>query len=313
MKLWVNTTTIKAGKRNDLNNPITAALYNISRAGTDLGHTVSYSNTMDDYDCVFVFGSITRRKLDTDRAVSITACRENGKPIFSLDSGLFSTYIRNKTKSSESNFFRIGLGDCVGTGDFLNENSTEERYTWFKKAYSFEEKAPNPSPEGPILFLLQTERGWQYDNLEPYKDWARNTLLRIREYTERPIVLRAHPNHAREPLDYIAAGVKSVSFEYGERARQSSISSIRKASAVVTHSSSAAIEAYVEGVPTFALDERCLGFKHFSQDLSKIDDLSIYNWDSRYQNLCDWAMSTWHISELKDPRLLDYYLKKAKV
>ena len=314
MKFWINTATIKARKRNDLRNPITAALHNIA-IGLQAGGWNVVSSPVDpgDWDAVFVFGSITRRKLDTERAVSITRCRESGRPIFALDSGLFSTYIRRTTKSSESYFFRVGLGDCVGTGDFLNENSTEERYEWFKKAYSFSEQTPNPNPEGPILFLLQTERGWQYDNLEPYKDWARNTLLRLREHTERPIVLRAHPNHAREPLDYISAGVKSVAYEYGERARQSSIESIRKASAVITHSSSAAIEAYVEGIPTFAMDERCLGYKHFSHDLSKINDLSHYNWNDRYQNLCNWANSTWHIEEFKNPKLMEYYLKKAKI
>lgn len=313
MNLWIDSSTIKLRKRDDLSNPITAAMRNIEVAGQALGHKCLFTTHMDSSDCVFVFGSITKRKLDTERAQTIVRHRSNGTPTFALDSGLFSTYIRRKTNSSESNFFRVGFGDCVGTGNFLNDNSTPERYEWFKKAYGFQEQAPTQNVSGPILFILQTERGWQYDNLEPYKDWARKTLLSLRSHTDRHIILRAHPNHAREPLDYIAAGVNNVSYQYGERARQSSIDAIREASAVVTHSSSAAIEAYIEGIPTFALDERCLGYSHFYHDLSKIDDLSIYNWDSRYQNLCNWAMSTWHIEEFKNPKLIDYYLKKAKL
>lgn len=312
MNLLINTYTIKARKRDDVTNPITVALRNVGNSASILGHNVSYGDYCNPVDFIWLFGSHTRRKPDTERAISIAKCNNSGTPTFSLDSGLFSTYIRRKMKSSESNFFRVGLGDCVGTGNFLNENSTPERYEWFKKAYSFEEKAPNPSPNGPILFILQTERGWQYDNLEPYKDWARKTLLRLREYTDRPVVLRAHPNHAREPLDYISANIKSCTYEYGERARQSSIDSIRSASAVITHSSSAAIEAYIEGVPVFALDKRCLGYNHFFNDLSKINELSVYNWDNRYQNLCNWAMTTWHIEEFKNPKLIEYYLKKAK-
>ena len=313
MKILIDTSTIKARKRDDLSNPITAAFHSLANGARNCGHTVDFGNVVGDHSCVFVFGSITRRKMDTERAQSIAKHRSNGTPIFALDSGLFSTYIRRKINSSESNFFRIGFGDCVGTGDFLNEDSTPERYEWFKKACNFQEQAPTKNDSGPILFILQTERGWQYDNLEPYKDWARQTLLSLRQHTDRHIILRAHPNHAREPLDYIAAGVNNVSYQYGERARQSSIDAIREASAVVTHSSSAAIEAYIEGIPTFALDERCLGYHHFSHDLSKIDDLSVYNWDSRYQNLCDWAMTTWHIEELKNPKLLEYYLKKANI
>ena len=313
MNILIDTFTIKARKRDDLTNPITAALHNVGHSGSQLGHNVRFGNDMDAPSCVWLFGSITRRKMDTERARTIQHHRSNGTPTFALDSGLFSTYIRRKTNSSESNFFRVGFGDCVGTGDFLNETSTAERYEWFKQAYDFSEQKPTKNFDGPILFLLQTERGWQYDNLEPYKDWARQTLLRIREYTDRPVTLRAHPNHAREPLDYIAAGVNNVSYQYGERSRRSSIDAIREASAVVTHSSSSAIESYIEGIPTFALDRRCLGYNHFCNDLSKINDLNLYNWDSRYQNLCDWAMTTWHIEEFKNPKLIDYYLKKAKL
>ena len=312
MNLLINTYTIKSRKRDDITNPITAALRNVGHSASMLGYDVSYGDYTDPVDFIWLFGSHTRRKPDTERARSIAKCNNSGTPTFSLDSGLFSTYIRRKMKSSESNFFRVGLGDCVGTGNFLNENSTSERYEWFKKAYDFSERTPTTNDNGPILFLLQTERGWQYDNLEPYKDWARKTLLLLREYTDRHIILRAHPNHAREPLDYISNGVKNVSYQYGERLRQSSIDAIREASAVVTHSSSAGIESYIEGIPVFSLDERCLGHKHFCNDLSKINELSYYNWDNRYQNLCDWAMTTWHIQEFKNPKLIEYYLKKAK-
>lgn len=312
MKILINTSTIKARKRDDLTNPITAALRNVGHASALLGYDVHYGDYNMPMDFIWLFGSHTKRKPDTERARSIAKCNNSGTPTFSLDSGLFSTYIRRRTSSSESNFFRVGLGDCVGTGNFLNSNSTPERYEWFKNAYNFTEKDPTTNHDGPILFILQTERGWQYDNLEPYKDWARKTLLSLREHTDRHITLRAHPNHAREPLDYIANGIKNVSHTYGDRSRQSSIDAIREASAVVTHSSSAGIEAYIEGIPVFALDERCLGYQHFSHNLSEINQLSDYNWSNRYQNLCDWAMTTWHVEEFKNPKLIEYYLKKAK-
>ena len=313
MNILINTYSIKARKRDDERNPITAALWNVGRSCTILEHNVHYGNYTIPMDFIWLFGSFTKRKPDTERAISIAKCIKSGTPIFSLDSGLFSTYIRRRTNSTESNFFRVGLGDCVGTGNFLNENSTPERYEWFKKAYDFQEKPPKTNTDEPILFMLQTERGWQYDNLEPYKDWARRTLHKIREHTDKHVILRAHPNHAREPLEYIAKDVNNVSYQYGERARQSSIDTIRKSSAVVTHSSSAAIEAYIEGIPVFALDERCLGYKHFSNDLSKINYLNDYNWSERYQNLCDWAMTTWSIEEFKNPKLIEYYMKKAKL
>ena len=309
MKIQCDFSTIKASKRHLLSNPITAAFHAIQAAVYESGHEI----VQEDPDLVFVFGSITKRKMDTERAISIQQHRDNGTPIFSLDSALFSTYIRNKMDSPETYMFRVGLNDCVGTGNFLNENSDSQRLVWFKKAFGFEEKEPNTDQDKPILFLLQSERGWQYNDHLPFYSYARKVVKQIREVTDKPIVLRAHPNLDRNPTEMIAEGFDDVTIERADKARRTVIDSIRKSSAVITHSSSAACESIVEGIPTFALDERCVVYDACEHDLNKLNNLDAIDWSKREQNLYNWSYTSWTVDEMANPDWLSYYLERAEL
>ena len=132
MKIGFEYRTIKAAKRNDLRNPITAAF----KALEDAVRQSQYKLTdVRDADVVFVFGSITERKTQTERYLVIDALRKSGKHILSIDSGLFGTYIRQKLQNPESHFFRIGYGDCTGEGDILVEGMDSQRLDWFMKSF----------------------------------------------------------------------------------------------------------------------------------------------------------------------------------
>ena len=310
MKCHVDFLTVKSSKRRDPSNEITSAFMALREAIQLSSH--EYVDNSDDAEVVFVFGSITRRKLDTERAQRILLHRKNGKKIFALDTGLFSPYIRRHTNQKNPGFLRIGYGDITGEGNFLNENSTKERYEWFKEAYKFEEREPTTNTNKPILFILQSEKGWQYDNQEPYYSWAQKVVSRIRSITDRKIILRAHPNTDRHPTEWIARGHSNIEITYGDRGRATVIDAIREAGAVVTHSSSAAVESIVEGIPTYALDKRCVAHEACDNDLTKLIHPEDYNWSNRQQILWNWAMSSWHTEEMKNPALIEYYMEKIK-
>ena len=309
-KVFVDTSSIKAGKRNDLSNPITLAMHNLAIGFEKAGYETVIAPTIDtDYDVAVVFGSITKRKMDTERAISIQSHRDKGKKILSLDSSFFSTYIRNASASPETFMFRIGVGDCVGSEPFKIDSTTSVRYEKFEQRFSFEMKKPRLHAE-PIMFILQTERGWQYDNLMPYKDWARHVLLKIREITNKHVILRAHPNHSREPLEYISKGIQNVSFQYGTRARMSLIRDLNNVGFAVTHSSSAAVETLCEGVPTIALDKRCIAYDLCSHKLEDLLKPESFDWSKRSQTFNDWANVSFHVDEMKNPAIIDYNMHR---
>jgi hypothetical protein len=310
MKISCDYHTIKLAKRYNPQNPITAAFNSIKKAVQASEHT--YVDNPEDAEVIFVFGSITQRKLETERAKRILHHKMKFKKIFSLDSSFFSTYIRNHVGSPETYMFRVGYRDCTGTGDFLNKDSNDERYKWFKEAFNFEEKEPRIKNDAPILFLLQSEKGWQYNSMQPYHHWARGVVEQLRRLTTRQIILRGHPNPDRNPIYGIGAGLDNVRYTQADRGRRTLFDDLEGAGAVITHSSSAVIESAVEGIPSFALDPRCVIYPYLEHQLGKINFLEDYDWSWREQALKDWAYTSWHVKEMENPAWIDYYMNKIK-
>lgn len=310
MKINCDYRTIKAAKRLDHLNPITAA-FNAIRSAIERSKEYEYEETPSKADVVFVFGSTTLRKPDTERAIAMLEHRENKKHIFSLDSALFSTYIRRRLNSSETHMFRIGYNDCTGEGDFLNEESERHRYEWFKRTFDFRESHPRCDNTAPVLFALQSEKGWTFNEEIPYIEVARGIIQQIREHTDRRIVLKPHPNQNRGDVEWIAAGYSNIEILRQDRTRRDIIDDFSGVGAVVTHSSSVACESYVEGIPTFALDKRCVVYDSCEHDLKNINSLEKIDWSSREQTLWNWAMTSWHVKELENPQLIDYYFGKV--
>ena len=80
-------------------------------------------------------------------------------------------------------------------------------------------------------------------------------------------------------------------------------------SAVVTHSSSGAVEALVEGIPTFATSPRCIAY----EACGNLNDIAEpFDWSKREKLLWKWAHTTWSIEEFASPKLIDSYIQRAK-
>lgn len=296
MNFYFEYKTIKASKRYDLSNPITAAFKALETAVTLADHPIT---SYDDADVVVVFGSITHRKTETERAIVVQRARDSGKHILSLDSGLFGTYIREKTKSPESGFFRIMYGDCTGQGEMV-PNTNNTRLNWFCDTYNIKIKEPKEN-DGPILIIGQSEKGWQYDSKVPYHSWVGQTIHTIREQTDRPIIYRVHPTDVG-PSAVIASKYENVSISRGNRTRMGILDDLEKCTTSFTHSSSAAFESLVEGLYTFALDERCVVSEGCSNGFTPMP------WDKRMDVLAKCANNTYHIKEMTNPSIIDMYV-----
>jgi len=313
MRIVSYTSSIKAGKRHDLNNPITRALKNF---GDEEYCGVKPLKIPHAGIC---FGSYTQRKLDTERAVLIQNLEKTDIPVFYCDSAAYSTYIRNAMNTSETNMFRLGLGSCTGNGTYWKEDLPSDRFEGMKKAFNFTEKDPQNNTDGSIVFLLQSETGWMYDSKEPYSKFLQSSLEKIRSKTDRKIIIRTHPTGdlafrkwLKDPQHHLHSFFKSFSnyeVHHADRARRSLFDSMSNVHSVITHSSSAALECVVEGIPTFALDDRCFGSGMYLKDLDKIESAyDEFKWEKRDQWMYNIAYTSWTTEELKSQEVKDYYL-----
>ena len=81
----------------------------------------------------------------------------------------------------------------------------------------------------------------------------------------------------------------------------------------MTHSSSGALEAVLEGIPTFALSPRTFGSPLYLTDLKDIGNaFHTFPWDDRQQWLYNLAYTSWSVEELKTIEVLRYYTNMLK-
>lgn len=108
-----------------------------------------------------------------------------------------------------------------------------------------------------ILMCLQRDGGWSMAGFSVV-DWALITAKRIRQYSNRPIRIRAHPGdkkagrYCRDILDlFTRHGIQNVSLSDG---KTTLTRDFKHCWAVVCHNSSPGVAAAIEGVPVFVTD-----------------------------------------------------------
>lgn len=147
-----------------------------------------------------------------------------------------------------------------------------------------------------ILLCLQRNGGWSMGKYSTV-DWAAQTILQLREFTDRKIVVRAHPGD-RRARDYLGTIVEIESTLNVELSPPgcSLVDDLKDCWAAVNHNSSPVVGAAIEGVPIFVTDpERSQCKEIANQDLSQIESPVMYDRQSWVERL---SMFHWNFDEL---------------
>jgi len=165
-------------------------------------------------------------------------------------------------------------GVFPSTGIYCDSAPDYNRWREISRKMNIAEK-PWRTTGDHILLCLQRNGGWsmgQYD----VQDWALNTIETIRKYSQRPIVIRAHPGDKGANVYLNPANPacrirqKGVSISAPGR---SLIEDLHNAWCVVNHNSSPAIGAAIEGIPVFVTDKP----RSQARDIANIDLSMIEN------------------------------------
>jgi hypothetical protein len=152
-----------------------------------------------------------------------------------------------------------------------------------------------------ILICLQRNGGWSMSGFD-VQDWAINTVNTIRQFSDRPIVIRSHPGDAKaqiylDPLNpqYKLKHLKNITIS---KDGKDLIHDLNNAWAVVVHNSSPAVAAGIEGYPIFLTDpDRSQAAEIANTDLKLIETPSTefdrQRWVERL------SMFHWNFEELK--------------
>lgn len=154
-----------------------------------------------------------------------------------------------------------------------------------------------------ILICLQRNGGWSMRGLDVL-DWLNQTILKIRQYSNRPIIIRAHPGD-KKIKPFLKANHKNTKLSINEKL----IDDFKDAWATVVYNSSPSVASLIEGIPVFVTDpspEHSQTFGIANTELSVIENPQMLDRQLWIEKL---SMSHWNFDELRSGEAWQFFRK----
>jgi hypothetical protein len=139
------------------------------------------------------------------------------------------------------------------TGEYCDHTPDPDRWNTIQRHMNIQMQ-PWRTTGDHILLCLQREGGWSMQG-RSVLDWVSDTIMTLRNHTDRPIRVRTHPGDRKaqsymsgfQPVDVLKRVTLSDPVT-------SLLDDLKNCWAVVNHNSSPAVGAALEGVPIFVTD-----------------------------------------------------------
>lgn len=215
--------------------------------------------------------------------------RKHKKHTVIIDSNLF-LYV---DKTNAKHYLRYSLnGVFPTTGNYFWDNPDPKRWESISRNLGIRLQ-PERTKGHHIVICLQRNGGWSMQGLDVMQ-WVMQTIKTLRMFTDRPIVVRAHPGDKRAK-QYLQINKPGVVISHKPDIRQDFIN----AHAVITYNSSPGVAAAIEGLPVFVLDPNpkiSQAFDIANTDITKIENPQHFDRDTWIKKI---SMSHWNFEELK--------------
>lgn len=277
--IFFNTSSPNIEKKKYLDGFLEAAKY--FKKDTFIPVT---GNKYVDCDIAIVFGfyGVNMGELHKIRKLIYHQHTKKGKKCIFIDADLFRFIGTNENTHVRISYKSIFFNEAI----HFNEVYDDQRWNLIKerKGITLSDYKTKGSH---ILICLNSNpyvgRGWSAGKTDIY-DWAEKTIVDIRQYSEKPILLRFHPNTKEEdqkkiPLErFLKCAQNNIIFSGGVNSKSnlvipntSLIDDCQKAQVCVVHNTSASTTPIIYGVPVFTNDLNCPVYDIANHDLSKIE------------------------------------------
>lgn len=238
-----------------------------------LGHEIS-----KDHDAIPVIWSVLWNGRMLPNRIIYEDAIKNKKPIVIIEVGNF---LRGKT-------WRISLNHINNLGIFGNdENFDYDRNKKFN--INLRDFQKNRKPE--ILIACQHQKSLQWQGQPSIDQWVRSTIKKIREFSDRSIIVRPHP---RSPF---VLQEKEVIFEKPKLIPNTydNFDIDFNYQCVINHNSGVPVQAAISGIPTIC-DQSCLAYPVSM----RFCDLENPQLPSREQWLIKLLHTEWFVDEIRE-------------
>ena len=231
------------------------------------------------------------------RKNAIALQKKNQQRSLIVDSNLFLY----ADKSNSLHYLRYSFdGVFPTTGFYFDQDVDPARWSQISKDLGISLK-PWRTQGNHILICLQRNGGWSMRGLDVI-EWMNSTILEIRKYSKRPIVVRAHPGD-KKISSYLKINHKSVSLSTKTDLRED----LQNAWATVVYNSSPSVASIIEGIPAFLTDpepQHSQSFIVANTNISKIEDPIMADRQAWIERL---SMCHWKFDELKSGSAWNFF------
>jgi hypothetical protein len=233
------------------------------------------------------------------RKTAINLQKSTNKRSLIVDSNLF-LYV---DKTNPLHYLRYSFdGVFPTTGFYFDQDVDPARWQQISKDLGISLQ-PWRTQGNHILICLQRNGGWSMGGLDVIQ-WMNSTILEIRKYSKRPIIVRAHPGD-KKIGGYLKINHKAVSLSVNPDLRDD----LRNAWATVVYNSSPSVSSIIEGIPAFLTDpypQNSQSFAVANTDISKIEDPVMIDRQAWIERL---SMCHWKFDELKSGAAWQFFKK----
>jgi hypothetical protein len=258
-------------------------------------------NTLLDCDVALSVGWVHESSKNTSHLQLRRAIYENqiqkNKKVLLADSNLFLY----KDKSNPKHYLRYSFnGIFPNTGIYCDADIDPDRWNKISRELGIELKDYRAKGQH-ILLCLQRNGGWSMGGIDVI-DWAASTIKELRKYTDREIIIRAHPGD-KSSTDYLNHKnlIRKVGLLKNVRLSKPSatlIDDLHKCHAVVNYNSSPTVGAAIEGYPIFVTDparSQCRDIANL--ELSKIENPDLPDRQKWIERI---SMFHWNFEEIEN-------------
>ncbi len=204
-------------------------------------------------------------------------CKKRNIPVMIVEVGNLK---RNQT-------WRLSIDNINGLGVFGNDQDLDPTRPGKLKVYLEQEKSHRKNP---ILIACQHQHSLQWKDMPNMQAWAVDTVKKLREKTQRPIIVRPHPRniftlnipgvHLQTP-GKINNTYDDFDIDYDYHC-------------VINHNSGPAVQAAIKGVPVIC-DRSSLAFP-VSDSIENIENLKLKDRSDWFLKLCH---TEWTLAEIE--------------
>jgi hypothetical protein len=234
------------------------------------------------------------------RQQAVDLQKRNGKRSLIVDSNLFLYADPGNTKR----YLRYSFdGVFPTTGFYFDKDIDPTRWQRIGANLNIHLKSYRTTGSH-ILICLQRNGGWSMRGLN-VQNWLDQTILNIRQYSDRPILVRMHPGD-KKIKQVLKINHRNVTVSPQDRPLTVDL---KNAWATVVYNSSPSVASIIEGVPAFLTDpnpEYSQSCEVANNDLAKIENPALperQNWIERI------SMCHWNFDELRSGEAWQFFKK----